>query len=57
MRAMQSQIKVRPRIGDTRGLDQMVAKGLRLGYVKMRQGYRRCLEAGKRKRVTFIKWS
>lgn len=54
---MQSQIKVRPCIGDTRGLDQMVAKGFILGYVKMRQGYHRCLEAGKRMRAMFIKWS
>lgn len=57
MRARQSQIKVRPCIGDMRGLDQMVAKGFILGYVKMRQGYHRRLEAGKRMRATFVKWS
>lgn len=47
MRARQSQIRVRPRLGDMRGLDQVVAKGFILGYVRMRQGYSGCLEAGK----------
>ena len=47
LRARQSQIRVRPRLGDMRGLDQVVAKGFILGYVRMRQGYSGCLEAGK----------
>lgn len=57
LRARQSQIRVRPRLGDMRGLDQVVAKGSILGYVRMRQGYRGRLEAGKRMGATFIKWS